>query len=227
MFPFPRKIREKNSLLVGSGGVALERIISMNIVSSSAMNVMESGFMQKINSINRISFFASLIAIILLASGIAASLDYSVGPGSDDWWTTYPDQSTSAGENVSHPSWVFDGLESKPVLIYVHKSCSFCKPQTDAIMNITEEFEGQIKFFEVSAEGNDARSEEALETYDPNNRTTMYVPLTVVLTLATDSGGDVVPVWHSTDEVTGDVWIKKYVEDAIDLHDENSDDWNR
>jgi len=35
-----------------------------------------------------------------------------------------------------------------------------------------------------------------------------------------------VPVWHSTDEVTGEDWIRNYVEDAIIQHDENSADWN-
>ncbi len=54
----------------------------------------------------------------------------------------------------------------------------------------------------------------------------MYVPLTVLLTLAPNSEGEVVPVWHSTDEVTGDGWVKNYVEDAIVQYDENSADWN-
>jgi len=169
---------------------------------------------------------APLIAIMLLALSIhAMGSDYSVGTGSDDWWTTYPAQSSAAGENVSHPSWVLDALESKPVLIYVHKSCDYCVPQTNAVQNITDEYGGQMKIFEIDAEGNDARAEEALQAYDPNGGI-MYVPLTVVLTLAPDSDGNVVPVWHSTDVVTGDAWIKKYVEDSIDLHDKNSADWN-
>ncbi len=63
-----------------------------------------------------------------------------------------------------------------------------------------------------------------MQAYDPNGGT-MYVPLTVVLTLASD-GEEVVPVWHSTDEVTGEDWIRNYVEDAISQHDENSADWN-
>ena len=72
---------------------------------------------------------------------------------------------------------------------------------------------------------NDARSEEAMQAYDPNGGT-MYVPLTAVLTLGTNSDGEVVPVWHSTDQVTGDDWIKNYVEDAINQYDENSANWN-
>ncbi len=176
-------------------------------------------------SFNEAVYAISLIAVLLLAFGLNASgVEYDVGYGEEDWWTTYPDQSPAAGEDVDHPSWALDALKSMPVLIYVHKSCDYCKPQTDAILNITEEFEGKIKFFEIGAEGNDARSEEVLQAYDPNGGV-MYVPLTVLLTLAPNSEGEINVVWHSTDLVTGEDWIRNYVEDAIDKYDENSADW--
>ena len=127
--------------------------------------------------------------------------------------------------DVNHPSWILDALRSRPVLIYVHKSCDYCVPQTEAVQNITDEFGGSITFFEISAEGGDSRSEEAMQVYNPNGGT-MYVPLTVVLTLAPNSEGEVMPVWHSTDEVTGDDWVKNYVEDALSQYDEFSADWN-
>jgi len=168
---------------------------------------------------------ASLVTIVFIASGFCAiGAEYSVGSGNDEWWTTYPDQSTGAGGEVSHPSWVLDALESKPVLIYVHKSCSYCVPQTEAVQNITDEFNDKIAIFEMSAD-DDARSEEAMQAYDPNGGT-MYVPLTAVLTLGTNSDGKVVPVWHSRDQVTGDNWIKKYVEYAIIQYYENSANCN-
>lgn len=169
---------------------------------------------------------ASLITTILLASGFSAmGAEYSMGSGNDDWWTAYPDQSSGANGEVNHPSWVLDALKSKPVLIYVHKSCSYCTPQTKAVQNITDEFNGQITFFDIGAEGSDSRSEEALQVYDPNGGT-MYVPLTVLVTLAPNSEGKVEPVWHSTDEVTGDGWVKNYVEDAISHYSDNSANWN-
>jgi hypothetical protein len=176
--------------------------------------------------LNKIEKILSLISIILLASGNSAmGAVYSVGSANDDWWTAYPDQSPGAGGDVNHPSWVLDALKSKPVIIYVHKSCSYCAPQTAAVQNITDEFNGQITFFNIGADGSDSRSEEALQAYDPNGGI-KYVPLTVVVTLAMNSEGEVVPVWHSTDEVTGDSWVKKYLEDAIGQYDENSADWN-
>lgn len=177
-------------------------------------------------SVKKTVYLASSIAVMLLALGfLAVGEEYAVGSGSDDWWTAYPDQSSGASGDVNHPSWVLDALKSQPVLIYVHKSCDYCVPQTKAVQNITDEFSGQIKIFEIGAEGNDARSEEVLQAYDPNGGT-MYVPLTVVLTVAPNSEGEVGPVWHSTDEVTGDAWIKNYVEDAIAQYDENSANWN-
>jgi hypothetical protein len=167
----------------------------------------------------------SLISAILLASCIdVLGSEYPVGSGNDDWWTTYPDQSSGAGEDVNHPSWVMDSLMEKPVLIYVHKSCDYCQPQTNAMRNVTAEFGSKIAFFEISAEGSDSRSEEALQAYDPNGGT-MYVPLTVVVTLASNSDGEVVPVWHSSDEITGESWIKSYLNDALAQYDEFSLEW--
>jgi len=175
--------------------------------------------------IKKIKFASSLITLILLASGICAlGSEYPIGSGNDDWWTTYPDQSSGAGEEVNHPSWVMDALQEKPVLIYVHKSCDYCQPQTNAIQNVSGELGGEIAFFEINAEGSDSRAEEALQAYDPNGGT-MYVPLTVIVSLASNSEGEVVPVWHSTDEITGDAWIKSYAADALAQYDEFSSEW--
>lgn len=178
------------------------------------------------DSVKKTVCIASLIAIFIMASGInAMGAEYSIGSGNDDWWTVYPDQSAGKGDEVNHPSWVLDALKSKPVLIYVHKSCSYCVPQTQAVQNITDEFDGAVTFFEIGADGSDARSEEAMQTYDPNGGV-MYVPMTAIVTLAPNSEGVVEPVWHSTDEATGEDWIKNYVKDAIDQYNKNSANWN-
>jgi len=170
-------------------------------------------------------WLASLIALIILATGFnALGAQYSVGAGNDDWWTGYPDQ--SSGGEVNHPAWVLDALKSKPVLIYVHKQCDYCVPQTEAVKKMAEELDGKIAFYEIDADSGDVRAEEALRAYDPNGGT-MYVPLTAIVTLASDSEGKVVPVWHSTDQVTGEEWIKNYVEDALSQYDENSANWDQ
>lgn len=170
---------------------------------------------------------ASLIAVFTLAAGFSASgAENSVGSGNDDWWTKYPKQSTGAGMDVNHPSWVLDALEKKPVLIYVHKECSYCAPQTEAVTNVSDEFKGDITYYEIKADGGDSRAEEALLAYDPNGDIS-YVPMTIIVTLAPNSDGKVEPVWHSTEEVTGDEWIKNYVEDAISYYDDNSSNWKK
>jgi hypothetical protein len=170
---------------------------------------------------------ASLIALFITATGFSAlGAQYSVGSGNDDWWTKYPDQSSGKGGSVNHPSWVLDALKSKPVLVYVHKSCDYCVPQTEAVQKITKDFDGKITIYEIGSEGGDARAEEALRAYDPNGGV-MYVPLTVIVTLAPNSDGKVEPVWHSTDQVTGEGWIKNYVEDGLSHYSENSANWNK
>lgn len=212
-------------------GHNVERLISNNVdmpfcriaITLSEYRINHYG--ECIMEIKKLHFTVFLIAVILLASGITAlGAEYPVGSGNDDWWTTYPDQSSGAGEDVNHPSWVMDALQEKPVLIYVHKSCDYCLPQTNDVKNITGEFGSSITFFEISAEGTDSRAEEALQAYDPNGGT-MYVPLTVIVSLATDSEGEVVPVWHSSEEITGETWIRSYVEDALTQYDEFSSGW--
>jgi hypothetical protein len=179
------------------------------------------------NLFKKTIFMASLIAVFLLAAGFSASAaSNSVGSGNDDWWTKYPEQSTGAGMDVTHPSWVLDALEKKPVLIYVHKECSYCAPQTAAVTNVSDEFKGDITYYEIKADGGDSRAEEALQAYDPNGGVS-YVPMTIIVTLAPNSEGKVEPVWHSTEDVTGDNWIKNYVEDAISKYDENSSNWKK
>jgi len=178
-------------------------------------------------TIKKIVCTASLIAFVILASVFSAlGAEYSVGSGNEDWWTTYPDQSSGKGGEVNHPAWVLDALGSKPVVIYVHKGCSYCAPQTDALTKIEDEMGDEFTYFNISADGTDARSEEALQAYDPNGGV-MYVPLTVIVTLAPNSEGKVEPVWHSTEEVTGEDWIKNYIEDAASYYSENSANWNK
>ena len=176
--------------------------------------------------LERNRFAALLVTIGLLVTGVigfssASEGKYSVGSGNDDWWVTYPTQSSGSGIVVNHPQWVLDALGSKPVVVYVHKGCGYCKPQTDALAEVVKEDGSKFTYFDITGDGSDSRAEEALQAYDPNGGIT-YVPLTVILTLAPNSEGKVKPVWHSRDDVTGKEWIKNYVEDALDQYSENS-----
>lgn len=171
---------------------------------------------------------AALVAGFVLATGLVAAVsatEYSVGSGPDDWWISYPDQSPASGTDVNHPDWVLDFLEDKPVLIYAHRECSYCRPQTDAINEIVNEYGDDIKYYEILGDGSDDRSEDVFEAYDPNGGTSL-VPLTVILTLVPGDDGGVDVAWHSTEGVTGKEWIGVYVEDAISYHEENVDNWD-
>ncbi len=177
---------------------------------------------------NKLCFAASLFTIAVLAICMAVSgspsFEHSVGSGNDDWWTTYPSQSPGFGSEVNHPSWVLDALKSKPVVVYVHKGCDYCKPQTDAMAEVVKEYGNKFTYYDIPADGSDARAEQALQAYDPNGGVT-YVPMTIIVTLAPDSNGKVQPVWHSTEDVTGKAWIEDYVKDAISYYDSNSAGW--
>jgi thiol-disulfide isomerase/thioredoxin len=171
---------------------------------------------------------AALVAGFVLATGLVAAVsaaEYSVGSGPDDWWISYPDQSPASGSDVIHPDWVLDALEDKPVLIYAHLGCSYCKPQTDAINEIVNEYGDDIVFYDIPGDGSDERIGEIFAAYDPNGGTST-VPLTAIVTLVSGEDGEAEVAWHSTEEVTGKEWIGEYVEDAIDYHEENVESWD-
>jgi thiol-disulfide isomerase/thioredoxin len=169
---------------------------------------------------------------IILASGVlvleslsqGVEMKYKIGPGPDDWWVAYPDESSNAGTTVEHPSWVLDALRSKPVVIYVHKGCDYCRPQTEAMGEIVAKYGDSFDYIDIPATGSDARIEEAAGTYDPNGGV-QYVPVTAIVTLALGTDGRIQPIWHSTDKVTGKKWIDNYVQDAINYYNEYSPSW--
>ncbi|MCJ7445299.1 MAG: thioredoxin family protein [Methanotrichaceae archaeon] len=173
------------------------------------------------DSIRKTIFVITLATIYLLTIGFCAlGAEYPIGSGNNDWWTTYPDQSSESGNEVRHPQWVLEALENKPVMIYVHKSCSWCLPQTEAIDELVKEYGDKITYFNLSAEESDMRTEEAGINYDPDGGPISYVPLTIILTLAPNADGQTKVIWKSTDQVTGKDWIKSHIEDAINYHNE-------
>jgi thiol-disulfide isomerase/thioredoxin len=170
----------------------------------------------------------TLASFALVQGSLSESLEtkYQIGSGPNDWWLAYPDGSSTSSTTMEHPSWVLDALEFNPVVIYVHKGCSYCRPQTEAMGEVVNKYGDSFVYFDVPADGSDARSEEAVSTYDPNGGVP-YVPVTAIVTLAPGSDGKVQAIWHSTDEITGKAWIENYVQDAISYHNEYSADWKR
>ncbi len=93
---------------------------------------------------------------ILAFSALGASEEHKqVGTGENDWWTTYPAQSPAPGSEVNHSSWVLDALKEKPVVIYVHKDCTTCKPQTEALAEIVKEYGDKFTYYDLVGNNSD------------------------------------------------------------------------
>ncbi len=170
----------------------------------------------------------AMTALLVLSAGIAAAANspqHAVGSGPDDWWISYPDQRADGGNAVTHPDWILDTLQDRPVIIYGHKECPWCPPQEEAVKKLVGEHESEIEYFDIWVDGRDSRYVD-LVNYDPNGEG-QYVPFTIILTLVRDDDGRVRVGWHSAEEVTGEEWVRSYVEDAITYYDQNAGSWER
>ncbi|MFA6373254.1 MAG: hypothetical protein WCW68_11555, partial [Methanothrix sp.] len=79
--------------MYGSINQKVERLISNNVDAICIGNECGKEYQAtwRVYLMDKIKKISSLIAIILLASGInAMGSEYSVGSGNDDWWTAYP-----------------------------------------------------------------------------------------------------------------------------------------
>jgi len=149
---------------------------------------------------------------------------YRVSAYDDDWWTVLPQQNPSSGKQVPHPSWVTDRIKNKPLLVFAHSdNCMPCIQQQESIAEAMKVFGNDIQLLDLLS-GNDARATEAFKSYDPNGSPN-YIPLTVVITLAEDSGGTVRMAFHSKEGATGSEWLSNYIKDAIFYHHQNVGRW--
>ena len=138
---------------------------------------------------------------------------HPLGSGDDGWWTTYPDGHTSSGAEVGHPQWVLDELPNKPVVVLVYSNCSGCLRQKDAIQNVLKDYQENITFIGIRADGSDDRAVECENVYG-----TGFIPLTIMVTYIKE-GNDIKIGWHSEEGQTGEDWIRAYMEDAIYYHE--------
>jgi thiol-disulfide isomerase/thioredoxin len=171
-----------------------------------------------------------LTSCLLIGSSFAggSEVNYKVGSGDKNWWTAYPSQHTDKGSQVKHPDWVLDALKEKPIIILVHSTnCKPCKAQMGYLKEVMKNYDGELNYFDIVADGTDIRSDEVLNAYDPTGPIDgiHYVPTTVILTLAKGSDGKVDIVWHSAEDATSKEWIDAYISDAINYYGQNSKNW--
>lgn len=153
--------------------------------------------------------------------------EYAEGSGVDDWWIDYPDQLTKAGDPVSHPSWVLDPLDTKPVVLLVHTNtgCEGCVEQEADMEEALADYGDGITYIDLTTATDSDKTYEAFDIYYPHDSIKNY-PLTVFVTLIKDGEGNVSVAWHSDEGATGDEWIRDYMRDSIFYHDENLGEWS-
>jgi thiol-disulfide isomerase/thioredoxin len=187
--------------------------------------------------LNRFKDFTVSLVLAALAisavEGLALSEDwnsyspvYSPGSGDNDWWTAYPDQNAKSGSLVEHPSWIRDALKEKPVLILVHSSdCKPCLIQMPRIEKVANNFESDLKYSDVLAEGSGLRKAiDILDIYNPSGKA-QYVPTTIFITLIKGSDGKVEVAWHSAIDAMSEDQINAYTKDSIYYYKQNVADW--
>jgi hypothetical protein len=190
-----------------------------------------------LSKLQNFSLLTWMILAIFAASAAALAQDgdsytpaFEVGSGSNDWWTTYPDQHENASSAVEHPDWVLEELEEKPILILIHSSnCRACLFQVPKIQSAVDRFGENLTYHDVLAQ--DSTYFEALkilDVYGPYNKGEMqYVPTTIFITLAEGTDGSIDVAWHSQPDIMSQEDIDSYVKDSISLHQMNKDSWEQ
>ncbi|MFO8132668.1 MAG: hypothetical protein R6U10_01855 [Thermoplasmatota archaeon] len=168
---------------------------------------------------------AILIAVLLLAmmggclednggSSSDYTITHSVGTGSTDFWTGYPAGHPRSGENISHPQWVHDRLEDRPLLILAHSTdCQPCIVQQSDLEAVLPDYRNQIEYVDLLTDGSDPRAMDVYNTYYPRSGQ-WYIPLTVLVSRASVEGEQTI-IWHGKVSTTGKDWLRTYIEDAI------------
>ena len=150
-----------------------------------------------------------------------------VGSGPENWWIEYPYQHLNAGSAVDHPSWALDALKDKPVIMLIHQNgCHACALQEAEIGTVLGSLGDDVAYIDILVNSDWEKSWTGLEVYDPSGKP-RFVPLTVFLTLAPGPDGNVTVAWHSVVDHKNEGWIRSYLNDAIALHRENSEGWDR
>ena len=145
---------------------------------------------------------------------------FNLGSGDDDWWVKYPDQHPSNGTDFTHPSWVLNNLDNKPVVVLVGAEwCPACKQQETDLAPIINDLGSDFKYIYINT-SKDERTMEAI-SYDPTGKENS-IPVTAIVTKAKNTQGDKTVVWHSALGATGEQWLRQYIKDAIYLHHEHA-----
>ena len=147
---------------------------------------------------------------------------HSIGTVSDNFWINFPPGGPSAGQSVSHLTWITEDLEEKPVVFVCHRTgCAACTPQADRVKALRETYGEDAVFYDLDYpyEQYGTPTEDILNKfyeafyYDSNGEPN-YIAFTGVFTLITD-GGEVKIGWHSWEGDVADAEMETWIKDAI------------
>ena len=155
---------------------------------------------------------------------------YSLGTGTNNFWINFPTGNPLVGQSVTHPAWITEDLEEKPVVFVCHRTgCGPCTPQADRVKALIQTYGEDIVFYDLDNpfEGYGTIKEGVLEKYneafyyDPNGGS-HYIALTGVYTLIKD-GGEIKIGWHSWEGNVDDTAMENWIKDAIYNYHINSE----
>jgi len=141
---------------------------------------------------------------------------HSLGTGTDDFWTVYPEINPKSGASVSHLDWVLNSLTEGCVLFVVHRTgCIGCQAQADRVIGFAEQYQGQVEFYDLDIALGGAVEQQAYDAYvyDPDGEPG-YIALTGIITIFKDNGNRVFG-WHSWEGNVADSDMEDWIKDGI------------
>jgi hypothetical protein len=145
---------------------------------------------------------------------------YSVGTGTNNFWINFPPGNPSAGQSVTHKTWITDDVKEKPVIFVCHRTgCVSCTPQADRVKALRDIYGEDAVFYDLDDNYDGSAPDDILQKYyeafyyDPNGEPN-YIALTGVFTLINDGTGTKIG-WHSWEGNVGDSEMESWVKDCI------------
>lgn len=144
---------------------------------------------------------------------------HSLGTDDNAFWIDHP-----IDEEITHPQWVIDSLESNCVVFVVHRhTCTWCDPQAQRVIKLSEKYKNSVNFYDLDIDlGGDTETKgyEAL-IYDPDGAP-HYIALTGIFTLI-ENDGKVEYAWHAWEGDMTEFEIEDWVKDAIYYYNINKE----
>jgi len=150
---------------------------------------------------------------------------YGLGSVQYNWWIPYYNGHPEAGSKVNHTEWIVESLQNNSVVILIHgTTCHGCEETKNNMHNCLEIYGSNFTYFELNADGEDNRTEEVFNTYDPTAGQNL-IPLTVIITLIIDDNNETQIAWHSAEGERSEDWIESYMQDSIYYHRQYLETW--